>query len=210
MSSQQPRIPKKQRPAAARPAAAHPAAARPPARMPDHVPVPPAPPDLIYSRRQPPRVHQQRKAPGGDAKRKRAARKRLPRTHRTLAVLLQAVRDEQLTFEMKDGTSVAGALYEVDANLNATLRGATQTLRNGKERRYESAYVNGSGVLYVLFPARCDPVRSLDRYLDAQERVARTQTRSKRAAPTARAPTPEAISIEAPVRQRDLADGPRI
>ena len=210
MSSQQPRIPKKQRPAAARPAAAHPAVARPPARMPDHVPVPPAPPDLIYSRRQPPRVHQQRKAPGGDAKRKRAARKRLPRTHRTLAVLLQAVRDEQLTFEMKDGTSVAGALYEVDANLNATLRGATQTLRNGTQRRYESAYVNGSGVLYVLFPASCDPVRSLDRYLDAQERVARTQTRSKRAAPAARAPTPEAISIEAPVRQRDLADGPRI
>ena len=193
MASQQPRIPKKQRPAAP--------------RMPEHVPVPPAPPDLIYSRR-PPRVHQQ-KAPG-DAKRKRAARKRLPRTHRTLAVLLQAVRDEQLTFEMKDGTSVAGALYEVDANLNATLRGATQTLRNGTQRRYESAYVNGSGVLYVLFPARCDPVRSLDRYLDAQERVARTQTRSKRAAPAARAPTPEAISIEAPVRQRDLADGPRI
>ena len=194
--SQQPRIPKKQRPAAP--------------RMPDHVPVPPAPPDLIYSRRQPPRVHQQKKAPGGDAKRKRAARKRLPRTHRTLAVLLQAVRDEQLTFEMKDGTSVQGALYEVDANLNATLRGATQTLRNGTQRRYESAYVNGSGVLYVLFPARCDPVRSLDRYLDAQERVARTQTRSKRAAPAARAPTPEAISIEAPARQRDLADGPRI
>ena len=193
MASQQPRIPKKQRPAAP--------------RMPEHVPVPPAPPDLIYSRR-PPRVHQQ-KAPG-DAKRKRAARKRLPRTHRTLAVLLQAVRDEQLTFEMKDGTSVSGALYEVDANLNATLRGATQTLRNGTQRRYESAYVNGSGVLYVLFPARCDPVRSLDRYLDAQERVARTQTRSKRAAPAARAPTPEAISIEAPVRQRDLADGPRI
>ena len=175
--------------------------------MPEHVPVPPAPPDLIYSRR-PPRVHQQ-KAPG-DAKRKRAARKRLPRTHRTLAVLLQAVRDEQLTFEMKDGTSVAGALYEVDANLNATLRGATQTLRNGTQRRYESAYVNGSGVLYVLFPARCDPVRSLDRYLDAQERVARTQTRSKRAAPTERAPAPEAISIAAPARQRDLADGPRI
>ena len=193
MASQQPRIPKKQRPAAP--------------RMPEHVSVPPAPPDLIYSRR-PPRVHQQ-KAPG-DAKRKRAARKRLPRTHRTLAVLLQAVRDEQLTFEMKDGTSVAGALYEVDANLNATLRGATQTLRNGTQRRYESAYVNGSGVLYVLFPARCDPVRSLDRYLDAQERVARTQTRSKRAAPAARAPTPEAISIEAPVRQRDLSDGPRI
>ena len=194
MASQQPRIPKKQRPAAP--------------RMPEHVPVPPAPPDLIYSRR-PPRVHQQ-KAPG-DAKRKRAARKRLPRTHRTLAVLLQAVRDEQLTFEMKDGTSVAGALYEVDANLNATLRGATQTLRNGTQRRYESAYVNGSGVLYVLFPARCDPVRSLDRYLDAQERVARTQTRSKRAAPTTeRAPAPEAISIAAPARQRDLADGPRI
>ena len=195
--SQQPRIPKKQRPA-------------PRERMPDHVPVPPAPPDLIYSRR-PPRVHQQK--PTGDAKRKRAARKRLPRTHRTLAVLLQAVRDEQLTFEMKDGTSVAGALYEVDANLNATLRGATQTLRNGTQRRYESAYVNGSGVLYVLFPARCDPVGSLDRYLDAQERVARTQTRSKRAAPEAgsrRAPTPEAISIAAPVRQRDLADGPRI
>ena len=193
MASQQPRIPKKQRPTRE--------------RMPEHVPVPPAPPDLIYSRR-PPRVHQQK--PPGDAKRKRAARKRLPRTHRTLAVLLQAVRDEQLTFEMKDGTSVAGALYEVDANLNATLRGATQTLRNGTQRRYESAYVNGSGVLYVLFPARCDPVRSLDRYLDAQERVARTQTRSKRAAPAARAPTPEAISIEAPVRQRDLADGPRI
>ena len=196
MSSQQPRIPKKQRPA-------------PRERMPEHVPVPPAPPDLIYSRR-PPRVHQQK--PTGDAKRKRAARKRLPRTHRTLAVLLQAVRDEQLTFEMKDGTSVAGALYEVDANLNATLRGATQTLRNGTQRRYESAYVNGSGVLYVLFPARCDPVRSLDRYLDAQERVARTQTRSKRAAPVAgaRAPTPEAINIAAPARQRDLADGPRI
>ena len=156
-------------------------------------------------------MHQQKKAPGGDAKGKRAARKRLPRTHRTLAVLLQAVRDEQLTFEMKDGTSVAGALYEVDANLNATLRGATQTLRNGTQRRYESAYVNGSGVLYVLFPARCDPVRSLDRYLDAQERVARTQTRSKRAAPTTeRAPAPEAISIAAPARQRDLADGPRI
>ena len=67
-------------------------------------------------------------------------------------------------------------------------------------------------MLYVLFPARCDPVRSLDRYLDAQERVARTQTRSKRAAPAAgaRAPTPEAISIAAPVRQRELADGPRI
>ena len=196
MASQQPRIPKKQRPTRE--------------RMPEHVPVPPAPPDLIYSRRQPPRVHQQKRALGGDAKRKRAARKRLPRTHRTLAVLLQAVRDEQLTFEMKDGTSIAGALYEVDANLNATLRGATQTLRNGTQRRYESAYVNGSGVLYVLFPARCDPLRSLDRYLDAQERVARTQTRSKRAAPAARAPTPEAISIEAPVRQRDLADGPRI
>ena len=196
MASQQPRIPKKQRPTRE--------------RMPEHVPVPPAPPDLLYSRRQPPRVHQQKQAPGGDAKRKRAARKRLPRTHRTLAVLLQAVRDEQLTFEMKDGTSVSGALYEVDANLNATLRGATQTLRNGTQRRYESAYVNGSGVLYVLFPARCDPVRSLDRYLDAQERVARTQTRSKRAAPSARAPTPDAISIEAPLHQRDLADGPRI
>ena len=206
MSSQQPRIPKKQRSAPREQRAAPPGAAP---RMPDHVPMPPAP-DLIYSRRQPPRVHQQRPAQG-DAKRKRAARKRLPRTHRTLAVLLQAVRDEQLTFEMKDGTSVAGALYEVDANLNATLRGATQTLRNGTQRRYESAYVNGSGVLYVLFPARCDPVRSLDRYLDAQERVARTQTRSKRAAPTTeRAPAPEAISIAAPARQRDLADGPRI
>ena len=206
--SQQPRIPKKQRPAAPRMPEQRPA---PRERMPDHVPVPPAPPDLIYSsRRRTHRAHQQPQASGGDAKRKRAARKRLPRTHRTLAVLLQAVRDEQLTFEMKDGTSVSGALYEVDANLNATLRGATQTLRNGTQRRYESAYVNGSGVLYVLFPARCDPVRSLDRYLDAQERVARTQTRSKRAAPAARAPTPEAISIEAPVRQRDLADGPRI
>ena len=55
-------------------------------------------------------------------------------------------------------------------------------------------------------------MRSLDRYLDAQERVARTQTRSKRAAPAAgaRAPTPEAINIAAPARQRDLADGPRI
>ena len=210
MASQQPRIPKKQRPTRERIADHVPVPGRAP-RMPDHVPVPPAPPDLIYSRRQPPRVHQQKKAPGGDAKRKRAARKRLPRTHRTLAVLLQAVRDEQLTFEMKDGTSVSGALYEVDANLNATLRGATQTLRNGTQRRYESAYVNGSGVLYVLFPARCDPVRSLDRYLDAQERVARTQTRSKRAAPTTeRAPAPEAISIAAPARQRDLADGPRI
>ena len=118
--------------------------------------MPPAPPDLIYSRRQPPRVHQQ-KRPRGDAKRKRAARKRLPRTHRTLAVLLQAVRDEQLTFEMKDGTSVAGALYEVDANLNATLRGATQTLRNGTQRRYESAYVNGSGVLYAALPGALRP-----------------------------------------------------
>ena len=67
-----------------------------------------------------------------------------------------------------------------------------------------------AGWLYVLFPARCDPVRSLDRYLDAQERVARTQTRSKRAAPAERAPAPEAISIAAPARQRDLADGPRI
>ena len=104
MSSQQPRIPKKQRPTRE--------------RMPDHVPVPPAPPDLIYSRRQPPRVHQQRPAPG-DAKRKRAARKRLPRTHRTLAVLLQAVRDEQLTFEMKDGTSVAGALLCGNQNFTA-------------------------------------------------------------------------------------------
>ena len=105
MASQQPRIPKKQRPAAP--------------RMPEHVPVPPAPPDLIYSRRQPPRVHQQKKAAGGDAKRKRTARKRLPRTHRTLAVLLQAVRDEQLTFEMKDGTSVAGALLCGNQNFTA-------------------------------------------------------------------------------------------
>ena len=94
---------------------------------------------------------------------------------------LQAVRDEQLTFEMKDGTSVAGALYEVDANLNATLRGATQTLRNGTQRRYESAYVNGSGVLYVLFPARCDPVRSLDR-----TSTRRSASRGRRRARSAR------------------------
>ena len=115
---------------------------------------------------------------------------------------------------MKDGTSVAGALYEVDANLNATLRGATQTLRNGTQRRYERAYVNGSGVLYVLFPARCDPVRSLDRRLDAQERVARTQTRSKRAAPAARAPVRDGWAADlhrgAGPPGHDLADGPRI
>ena len=174
---------------------------------------------LIYSHRQhfgggggaPPRGPPPPRSGAPPQDKKRARKKRLPRTHRTLAVLLEAVRDERLVFELKDGTSVAGALYEVDANLNATLRGATQTLRNGTQRRYESAYVNGSGVLYVLFPARCDPVRSLDRYLDAQERVARTQTRSKRAAPTTeRAPAPEAISIAAPARQRDLADGPRI
>ena len=187
MASQQPRIPKKQRPA--------------PREMPDHVPVPPAPPDLIYSRR-PPRVHQQR-APG-DAKRKRAARKRLPRTHRTLAVLLQAVRDEQLTFEMKDGTSVAGALYEVDANLNAHLSDATVTRRDGSARRLEATYVNGSSVLYVLFPDRVDALRSLDRYLDSKVRVERTETRAKRAAPAAadRPPAAPAISLPAPAVMR--------
>jgi small nuclear ribonucleoprotein (snRNP)-like protein len=203
MDSQQQRIPRKQRPAAPRVPAAPRAPAAP--RVPDHVPVPPAPPDLIYSRRRGGRAHQ---APS-DAKRKRAARKRLPRMHRSLAVLLAAVRDEHLNFEMKDGTSVAGALFEVDANMNATLRDATQTLRNGSTRRYESAYVNGSAVLYVLFPDSCDAVRSLDRFLDAQARVDRTQTRAKRTA-TARAPTPDAISIAAPARQRDLAARPRI
>ena len=187
MASQQPRIPKKQQPTRE--------------RMPEHVPVSPAPPDLIYSRR-PPRVHQQK--PPGDAKRKRAARKRLPRTHRTLAVLLQAVRDEQLTFEMKDGTSVSGALYEVDANLNAHLSDATVTRRDGSARRLEATYVNGSSVLYVLFPDRVDALRSLDRYLDSKVRVERTETRAKRAAPAAadRPPAAPAISLPAPAVMR--------
>ena len=203
MASQQPRIPKKQRPTRERISYHVPVPGRAP-RMPDHVPVPPAPPDLIYSRRRGGRAHQQQQQNSGDAKRKRAARKRLPRTHRTLAVLLQAVRDEQLTFEMKDGTSVAGALYEVDANLNAHLSDATVTRRDGSARRLEATYVNGSSVLYVLFPDRVDALRSLDRYLDSKVRVERTETRAKRAAPAAadRPPAAPAISLPAPAVMR--------
>jgi small nuclear ribonucleoprotein (snRNP)-like protein len=135
---------------------------------------------------------------------KRARKKRLPRTHRTLAVLLEAVRDERLVFELKDGTSVAGALYEVDANLNAHLSDATVTRRDGSARRLEATYVNGSSVLYVLFPDRVDALRSLDRYLDSKVRVERTETRAKRAAPAAadRPPAAPAISLPAPAVMR--------
>ena len=135
---------------------------------------------------------------------KRPRKKRLPRTHRTLAVLLEAVRDERLDFELKDGTRVAGSLYEVDANLNAHLSRATVTRRDGSTRTLDSTYVNGSTILYVLFPDKVDALRSLDRYLDSKVRVERTETRTKRAAPPRpeRGPAAPAISLPAPARMR--------
>jgi len=167
---------------------------------------------LIYSHRQhfgggggaPPRGPPPPRSGAPPQDKKRARKKRLPRTHRTLAVLLEAVRDERLVFELKDGTTVAGALYEVDANLNAHLSDATATRRDGSARRLEATYVNGSSVLYVLFPDRVDALRSLDRYLDSKARVERTETRAKRAAPAAadRPPAAPAISLPAPAVMR--------
>lgn len=149
---------------------------------------------LLYSHRQAfgdddtsPRETSSDKRP---AKRKR--KKFLPRNHRTLAVILEAVRDEQLIFELKNETEVSGWLYDVDSNLNANLVDATVTGRNGRVHRLEHTYVNGSAIRYVRFPDKIDAVRALDRYLDTRARISRSQTRQKRPEPVGERPPPPA------------------
>lgn len=83
---------------------------------------------------------------------KRTRRKSLPRTHRTLAVVLESLRDEHLVFELKNDTQVGGMLYDVDTNLNANLVDATVTDFDGRTHRVETTYVNGSMIRYVRLP----------------------------------------------------------
>lgn len=126
---------------------------------------------------------------------KRKRKKFLPRNHRSLAVILEAVRDEHLIFELKNETEVSGWLYDVDANLNANLVDATVTGRNGRVHRLEHTYVNGSAIRYVRFPDKVDAVRALDRYLDTRARISRAQTRQKRPEPAERPPAPAPIVL---------------
>mmetsp|Transcript_10751 Transcript_10751/g.35617 ORF Transcript_10751/g.35617 Transcript_10751/m.35617 type:complete len:176 (-) Transcript_10751:326-853(-) len=128
------------------------------------------PPSLIYSS----------SAKVAGSKRRRL--KRLPPTHRSLAVLVESLRCSRLVFELKNDTAMAGEVFDVDANLNVNLVDAELTLVDGRKRRLDDVYLNGSMILYVRFPPKTDPLRSLDTYLDARNRIARAGTRTKRPA----------------------------
>mmetsp|Transcript_19546 Transcript_19546/g.25313 ORF Transcript_19546/g.25313 Transcript_19546/m.25313 type:complete len:149 (-) Transcript_19546:96-542(-) len=111
---------------------------------------------------------------------KRQRRKYLPRTHRSLAVLLESVRDERLCFELKNETTLSGLLFDVDSNLNVNLVDAVLQNLDGTKFRLDETYVNGSMIRYVRFPDKIDPMRSLDHYLDTRARISRAGMRTKR------------------------------
>lgn len=95
-------------------------------------------------------LSQQRLPRSAGTKRRRT--KPLPRTHRTLAVLLESMRDYFMVFELKNETEVSGILYDVDANLNVNLVDAQLKDRNGRSQRLDTIYINGSTVRYVRLP----------------------------------------------------------
>ena len=138
-------------------------------------------PSLIYSARS--------TVSGG----KRRRMKRLPRTHRSLAVLIESLRSSRLIFELKNDTEMAGTVYDVDTNLNVNLVDAELTIR-GRTKPLEEVYVNGSMIRYIRFPNNRDPLRALDTYLDTRSRIARSGTRAKRSA-LSRPPVPDPINL---------------
>lgn len=99
----------------------------------------------------------QRLARSAGTKRRRT--KPLPRTHRTLAVLLESMRDYYMVFELKNETEVSGVLYDVDANLNVNLVDAQLRDRHGRSQRLETMYINGSTVRYVRLPDKVRKTR---------------------------------------------------
>lgn len=140
---------------------------------------------LIYSHRRAFEEKEEERPVSGPPKRKRASKKVLPRTHRTLAVLLESLRDEKLVFELKCDTEITGFLYDVDPNLNVNLVDARIVTRRGsRPAKLESTYVSGSSIRYVRLPDKVDAMRALDRYLDARARISRKETRQKRAEDT--------------------------
>ena len=95
----------------------------------------------------------------------------------TLVCLLQGLKDVHTTVELRNENSVKGTIAHVDAYMNITMTNATFKVFAGKETYFNSFFISGRNVRFVLIPDEIDMLETIKQQVGAE----RTGGRSRRA-----------------------------
>ena len=83
----------------------------------------------------------------------------------SMICLLKAVEGMETTVELRDEKVVKGYIDKVDGFMNITMSDVTLKLLTGKERKFDSFFVNGRNIRYVHIPDEIDMRKSMEKVL---------------------------------------------
>ena len=83
---------------------------------------------------------------------KARGRRREPRIQRSLAIVLQALRSQRVTVDLKNDSTVTGVVDEADEDMALTLTEATLTSAAGEVKQMALTFVAGRAIRYVMIP----------------------------------------------------------
>ena len=144
----------------------------------------------------------------------RPERNKLPRSRRTLAVVVNALVGCPVEVELKDDTVVSGVLEEVGIGMNLVLANVEKRAHpfsslagSGRSRSpplqlLDFLYVQGRMIRYVHLPPRLNVHTTLRQHEKRSEYFRSRYTRTKRSAPSA-AQRQRAAEGHAPIRLDD-------
>ena len=101
-------------------------------------------------------------------------RRMRPTVQRSLAVVLCGLQGHRVVMELKNDVEVTGVVESADANMNTTLRDASQVSPDGTVVAMDVAFVQGSTVRYVHIPPAVPIVKHVEQYMKTVERVSKT------------------------------------
>jgi len=108
------------------------------------------------------------------------SRRRTPRLHKSLCVLLPALYGKIITVELKDDTEVTGTLAEASVTMGMTLMAARRLSVDGRVVDLDVVFLKGTTVRFVHIPVEINPIKALADGLNRTERIMRAGDKSKR------------------------------
>jgi small nuclear ribonucleoprotein (snRNP)-like protein len=76
-------------------------------------------------------------------------KKKIPRSHKSLAILISSLCGQSVVLELKNDSEVTGILEESDINMNITLREAKIISKSGVVIENDVTFISGSSILYI-------------------------------------------------------------
>ncbi|XP_043851718.1 U7 snRNA-associated Sm-like protein LSm10 [Dromiciops gliroides] len=89
----------------------------------------------------------------------------------SLVILLQGLRGQVTTVDLRDETVAQGRVDNVDAFMNIRLSEVTYTDRHGQQVQLDDLFVTGRNVRYVHIPDNVDITATIEQQLQAIHRV---------------------------------------